>query len=202
MVGLCSINDGKFMNVAWTKAAEGFPRRAFTVEDVRRMIEAGVLGADEKFELIEGEIVPVSPSHDPHERVKSALILRIARALPDALWLSVESSIYLAERTFVEPDLCIYERSLTLQEVKGPDLQLVIEIADSTLAFDLGPKAQLYASFGVRELWVVNANTLVTMVHTGPTATGWASIREVAASALLHFSAMPGVTMRLAEIER
>jgi len=46
------------MNVAWTQAAEGVPRRAFTVGDVRRMIDAGVLGEDEKFELIEGEIVP------------------------------------------------------------------------------------------------------------------------------------------------
>jgi Uma2 family endonuclease len=138
------------MNVAWTRAAEGYPRRAFAVRDVRRMIEAGVIGEDEKFELIEGEIVPVSPSHDPHERIKSALILVIARHLPDDLWLSVESSIYLAERTFVEPDLCIYNRNSMLQDVRGPDLQLVIEVADSTLAFDLGTKAQLYASYGCR----------------------------------------------------
>src|SRR3954447_19895552 len=45
------------MNVAVTKAAEGFPRRAFTVDDISRMIAAGVIGEDEKFELIEGEIV-------------------------------------------------------------------------------------------------------------------------------------------------
>src|SRR5262245_38647100 len=122
------------MNVAWTRAAEGYPRRAFTVEDVRRMIEAGVIREDEKFELIEGEIVPVSPSHDPHERVKSALILRIAPLIPKEMWLGVQSSIYLAPRTFVEPDLCLYERSLPLEKVKGPDLQLVIEVSDSTLA--------------------------------------------------------------------
>ena len=45
------------MNVAVTTAAEGFPRRAFTVEDIGRMIDAGILGEDEKFELVEGEIV-------------------------------------------------------------------------------------------------------------------------------------------------
>jgi Uma2 family endonuclease len=188
------------MNVAWTKAAEGYPRRAFTVEDVRRMIDAGVLGKDEKFELIDGEIVPVSPSHDPHERIKSALILAIATRLPQQLWLSVGSSIYLAERTFVEPDLCIYDQKLTLKEVKGPDLQLVIEVADSTLSFDLGPKAQLYASFGVQESWVVNAKTRVTTVHTGPTVTGWASIREVQPADLLYVAALPGLTMTLVEL--
>ena len=164
------------------------------------MIEAGVIREDEKFELIEGEIVPVSPSHDPHERVKSALNLEIARRLPDDLWLSVESSIYLAKRTFVEPDLCIYDRKLMLEDVKGPDLLLVIEVADSTLAFDLGPKAQLYASYGVQELWVVNARTRTTTVHTGATATGWASVREVGPTDLLPMAALPGLTLRLADL--
>jgi len=65
-----------------------------------------------------------------------------------------------------------------LQDVKGPDLMLVIEVADSTLAFDLGPEAQLYASYGAQELWAVNARTRTTTVHTGPTATGWASVRR------------------------
>ncbi|MEA2870624.1 MAG: hypothetical protein QOH67_600 [Hyphomicrobiales bacterium] len=189
------------MNVAWTRAAEGYPRRAFTVEDVRRMIEAGIIREDERFELIEGEIVPVSPSHDPHERIKSALILAIAPRLPEDLWLGVQSSIYLTERTFVEPDLCIYDQKLPLADVKGPDLQLVIEVADSTLAFDLGPKAKLYASFGVRELWVINANTRVTTVHTGPTATGWASVRDVQPAELLYVTALPGLTLKLAELK-
>jgi len=188
------------MNVVWTKAAEGFPRRAFTVADVHRMIDAGVLGQDEKFELIEGEIVPVSPSHDPHERIKSALILAIAPRLPKELWLGVGSSVYLAERTFVEPDLCIYDQNLTLERVKGPDLQLVIEVADSTLSFDLGPKARLYATYGVRELWVVNAKTRVTTIHTGPAATGWASIREVQPNQPLANAALPGLAIELADL--
>jgi Uma2 family endonuclease len=188
------------MNVAWTRAAEGYPRRAFTVDDVHRMIEAGVIGKDEKFELIEGEIVPVSPSHDPHERVKSALILAIAPRLPDDLWLGVQSSIYLADRTFVEPDLCIYSRQLMLEDVKGPDLMLVIEVADTSLAFDLGPKAQLYASYGAQELWVVNPRTLTTTVHTGPTATGWASVHEVGPDRLLPIAALPGLILKLADL--
>jgi hypothetical protein len=70
------------MSAVWTRAAEGFPRRAFTVADVRRMIDAGVLGEEEKFELIHGEIVPAPPSRDPHERIKSALVAAITRWLP------------------------------------------------------------------------------------------------------------------------
>jgi Uma2 family endonuclease len=80
------------MNVAWTRAAEGFPRRAFTVADVQRMIEAGILGEEERFELIKGEIVPMSPSHDLHERLKSALILAVTRWLPDTCGLASKAA--------------------------------------------------------------------------------------------------------------
>jgi hypothetical protein len=63
------------MNIAVTTAAEGFPRRAFTVEDISRMIEAGIISEDEKFELIEGEIVMMAAKGIVHERIKSALIV-------------------------------------------------------------------------------------------------------------------------------
>jgi Uma2 family endonuclease len=68
------------MNVAVTTAAEGFPRRAFTVEDISRMIEAGVIREDEKFELVEGEIVVMASKGIAHERIKSALMIAVVRA--------------------------------------------------------------------------------------------------------------------------
>ena len=80
-----------------TLAAEGFPRRAFTVEDIGRMIDAGVLGEDEKFELIEGEIVMMAAKEVIHERVKSALLVAIARALPDDLTLGAEITLRLTD---------------------------------------------------------------------------------------------------------
>ena len=188
------------MNVAWTQAAEGVPRRAFTVRDVRRMIDAGVLGDDEKFELIEGEIVPVSPSHDPHERIKTALIMAISRWLPRDMWFGTESSIYLAEKTFVEPDLCIFREGLKSHDVKGPDLLLAIEVADSSLTFDRGTKALLYASHGVRELWVIDVATKITSVHTGPTSVGWTNVREVLPTELLRATALPNLEIRVADL--
>lgn len=159
-----------------TQGAEGFPRRAFTIDEVERMIAAGVIGKDESFELIEGEIVPMAAKNHIHERVKSALTLAIARAPPDDLWLGVESSIRLSRTSLVEPDLVVYRRDLRLEEVKGPDLLLAIEVAETTLAFDRGRKAQLYAAYGVNELWVVDAAERTTWVHRGPTALGWGSV--------------------------
>ena len=166
------------------------------------MIDAGVLGQDEKFELIEGEIVPTSPSHDPHERIKTALIRAISSWLPDDLWFGSESSIYLAEKTFVEPDLCIFRKDLKSHDAKGPDLLLVIEVADSSVTFDRGTKALLYASHGVHELWVVDVATKVTSVHTGPMGVGWTNVREVLPTETLRATALPNLEIRIADLAK
>ena len=146
------------MTTSVTRAAEGFDRRAFTVQEILRMQEAGIISEDENFELIEGEIVPKPAKTHVHELIKSALTLGLARALPDNLWLGVESTMYLSKLTFVEPDLVVYPRGIKLEEVKGSDILLAIEVALTSLKYDRGLKAQIYSRYGVRELWAIDAN--------------------------------------------
>ncbi len=191
------------MNVRVTNGAEGLARRAFTVEEIWRMVETGIIAPDERFELIEGELVPMSPKGSAHETVKSALGIALAKALPPDLWMGFETTIELSEMTFVEPDLVVYRKGLGLRDVRGPDILLAIEVADTSLDYDLGAKARLYAIHGVTELWVVDAPQRTTTVHTGPGPDGWRHIEErspadtlvAAAKALAHFR------MRLAEID-
>jgi Uma2 family endonuclease len=191
------------MNVRVTNGAEGLARRAFTVEEIWRMVEAGIVAPQERFELIEGEIVPMSPKGPVHERVKSALAMALVKALPPDLWIGFETTIELSDVTFVEPDLVVYPKRLGLREVRGPDILLAVEVADTSLAYDLGPKARLYAVHGVTELWVVDARERTTAVHTRPEPDGWGRIEEKApgdalapsARALAHFR------MRLGDID-
>jgi len=137
------------MNVAVTTAAEGFPRRAFTVDDISRMIEAGILGEDERFELVEGEIVMMAAKGVAHERIKSALIVAIARALPDQLALGVEATLRLTNTIMLEPDIAVFPKELFSRSVSGfaqldpGEARLVIEVAVSSLAYDRGLKARL-----------------------------------------------------------
>jgi Uma2 family endonuclease len=121
------------MNIRVTKGAEGLDRRAFTVAEIWRMVEAGIIAPEERFELIEGELVPISPKGPVHETVKSALAIALAKALPGDLWMGFETTIELSEMSFVEPDLVIYRKGLGLRDVRGPDLLLAVEIADSAL---------------------------------------------------------------------
>src|SRR5271155_5950846 len=183
-----------------TRGAEGFDRRSFTVGEILRMQDAGIISEEENFELIEGEIVPMQAKTHIHELIKSALTLGIARALPDRLWLGIETTIYLSANTFVEPDLVIYPRGIKLEEVKGSDILLTIEVAATSLAYDRDLKARLYARHGVNELWVIDAERRQTFVHSGPGPQDWRSVVELGPNDALVSAALPGLLLRLGSI--
>ena len=194
------------MNVAVTTAAEGFPRRAFTVEDISRMIEAGIIHEDEKFELVEGEIVMMASKGIAHEQIKSALTIAVARALPDHLTMGVEVTLRLTDTIMLEPDIAVFPKELFKKSSAGfarldpGEAYLVIEVAVSSLAYDKGLKARLYARHRVREFWVIDANEGITWVHTGPSGDEWSSVVKRAPEDALSTSALPAFSIRLGEI--
>ena len=184
-----------------TNAAEGLPRRRFTVAEVEAMTRAGVMEEDERVELIGGELVPMSPKGRHHEVLKTALLRRWFRAAPEEVELTPETTFRLSEDTYLEPDVVIYPRATGLQGLTGASVLLTVEIADSSLRFDTGRKAALYASFGVRELWVVDAVKLTTRVFRAPSESGYGEARDFAASDLLSpLLAPPAFALRLDEL--
>jgi len=188
------------MRASITRAAEGFDRRAFTVDEILRMQEAGIISDDENFELVEGEIVPMQAKPHVHELIKSALNIALVRALPDELWLGVESTMYLSANTFLEPDLVVYPRGIRLEEVKGSDIVLAIEVALTSLACDRGLKAQHYARYGVRELWVIDAEKRRANIHAAPKAGVWQRIIEHGPKDRLTCAAIPDFSVELGTI--
>src|SRR5579871_1972440 len=195
------------MNVAGTTAAEGFQRRAYTVDDIGRMIEAGIIGEDERFELIEGEIVMMASKGIAHERIKSALNIAVVRSLPDDLTMGVEVTLRLTDTIMLEPDIAVFPKTLFSKSSTGfarldpGEACLVIEVAVSGLAYDKGLKARLYARHQVKEFWVVDANERTTWVHTGASGDGWSSIVKYGPRDTLTASAVPGLSIRLDEID-
>ena len=182
-----------------THAADGFDRLAFTIHDIKRMTEAGILDEDDKFELIEGEIVWMQSKHFPHERIKLALVRHLSRTLPDHLQLGVETSAFLSDITVVDPDLTIFPMMNT-EEVRGPDILLAIEVADTTLAKDLRLKSRVYAKYGVQELWVIDAKRLLTHVFRAPKDGAWSETARFDASHTLTHASAPSFALRLDEL--
>src|SRR5262249_53853289 len=194
------------MSVGIATAAAGLPRRAFTVEDISRMIDVGVIHEDERFELVEGEIVVTATKGVAHERIKSALTVAISRALPDHLTIAVEATLRLSDTIMLEPDIAVFPKALFNKSTNFVHLDrseghLIIEVAASSLAYDKDLKARLYARHGVREFWVIDANSRSTWVHTGPSGDEWSSITERGPQQSLTTPALPGFSLRLAEID-
>jgi Uma2 family endonuclease len=172
------------------------------VAEIRRMVEAGIIAEDENFELIEGELVAKAPKGNQHEVIKAALNRVFARQAPVDLRLAVETSLYLSERTFVEPDLCVYPKRILPEGVEGRDVLLAIEVAGSSMAYDRGLKARIYARHGVGELWVIDAATRATWVHQRPDDDGqWGSVEKIDADAPLSPAALPGIAVRMADLD-
>jgi Uma2 family endonuclease len=162
-----------------TRGAEGLDRRGFTVDEIWKMIEAGLLRADEHFELIDGEIVPMAPESTRHVAIKSRLAKHLTRAIGADWLVVVDSTLYLSDSTFVEPDIYVALDQVEIATTPGPDLALVCEVSASSQGYDYGIKADLYARFGVREYWAVAADTLSTRVFRVPGAGGYQEVFDV-----------------------
>lgn len=194
------MND--FLAERVTRAAEGLERRRFTVADVEVMVAAGILGGDERVELIGGELVPMSPKGDQHELVKTALLQQLYRVTPDDCRLIPETTFRLSADTYLEPDVVIYPRASGLKGLSGAGVLLVVEIANSSLRYDMGRKAALYASFGVRELWVIDAVKLAARVFRAPAPDGYRDVSDAsAADRLIPEFAPPAFALSLDELE-
>src|SRR5271166_4074516 len=186
-----------------TTAAEGLPRRRFTIAEVEAMVAAGVMEEDERVELIGGELVPMSPKGNAHEIVKTALAERWYRLPRGHVDLAVATTFRLSEDTYLEPDVVIFPRASGIPGLAADNVLLVVEIADSSLRYDMGRKAALYTSFGVRELWVIDAVRLTARVHRQPAADGYREARDFGASdPLTPLFAPEAFTLRLDELER
>lgn len=187
------------MTVHVTQAAEGLPRRPFSIADVERMVEIGVIGRDERFELIGGEIVPMSPKGIRHERLKQWLATWLYTNLTPDYQVIPETTFRLSDDTYLERDFIVYGKDTDLAELRGDNCLLAIEIADASLDYDLGRKPQIYAAFGVRELWVIDARTLQTHVHRDPTPTGYRTVSQRSPEDRLTALAIAGHTLVLAD---
>src|SRR6266446_642586 len=126
-----------------TRAADGLPRWSWTVAEIERMAAGGYFRDEDRFELVGGEIVPMSPKGRRHEIVREALAFHFSRAAPDGVFVVSEPQFNLAEDTYAVPDILIRPAAIKTPDLRGADALLVVEIADTSLAYDLQAKARL-----------------------------------------------------------
>jgi Uma2 family endonuclease len=146
-------------------------RRLFTVEEYLTMAEAGIFTADERVQLINGEIVRMSPMGRLHRKIMAIVsaLLNERLVARNAVVVS-QLPLEVPGDSMPEPDFMVFDRSLLGMRSfpKGSDLILAIEVADSSLKIDKGVKVSLYARAGIREYWVVDLQDRTIEVYRKP----------------------------------
>jgi Uma2 family endonuclease len=183
-----------------TQAAEGLPRRPWTVAEIEAMMSAGIIDEDERFELIGGEVVPMLPKGGRHEMVKVELNRHFQRTIAEDLSIAPETTLRLDPKSFLEPDFCVFPRSIAPGDMRGYDVLLAVEVSDTSLAYDRGRKIGVYAAYGIPEVWVIDANSLITRVHRHLGAEGYRTVFEAGPNEEISALRAPTVAMCLARL--
>jgi Uma2 family endonuclease len=179
-------------------------RRLFTRDEYHRMGEVGILTRSDRVELIQGEIIKMSPIGRRHYAFVNNLSRLLTIGLNDRAIVAVQGPIVLAGDTEPEPDLAIIRRrtpSYKDREAHSEDAFLLIEVAESSLAYDRSTKLRLYAAAGIPEYWVVDCVAESIEVHRTPQADGYRDVTRVAGPGVtVAPQAFPDVTLTLTEI--
>ncbi|TPG54776.1 Uma2 family endonuclease [Sphingomonas glacialis] len=151
------------------------------VEDFIVLQESGALDAFAKSELIDGDIYTVNAIHRPHAAILADInadLVYAVRASGLALKVYTPVSTKLDEHNLPEPDLVI--ATIEREEfVSGRSVRLAVEVSASSLAFDLGKKAQLYARSDIPEYWVVDVTGRRIVQMTAPIDGAYSVISEI-----------------------
>ncbi len=151
-----------------TQAAEGLPRWRWTTAELEKAAAAGFFAGEDGFELIGGEMVPMSPNGRRHDLVCEVLERHLRRQETVEAHVTGEKQLNLTADTYTKPDIIIRPAAVMPPDLSGESVLLVVEVADTSLDADLGIKARTYATHGVREYWVIEAWSLNIHVHRGP----------------------------------
>ncbi|MDQ2729821.1 MAG: Uma2 family endonuclease [Actinomycetota bacterium] len=172
-------------------------RRTWTVDEYHRMAEAGVLREDDRVELIEGEIIEMSPIGSAHARCVNRLTALLVPAAGGRAIVSVQNPVRLSPRSEPQPDLSLLRwRHDFYPEGPTPgDVLLVIEVAASSVGFDRRVKVPLYGRAGIPEVWIVDLDAAQVEVHTGLSSGTYREVRATAAGDMLEPPGLAGVAV-------
>lgn len=166
-----------------------------TVHDYYRMAEVGLLSPDDRTELIDGEIIDMPPIGDRHAEVVRVLNKRLVRAAGDSAEVSSQLPVRLSLRSEPQPDFAVVKakRGGYPKHPVPSDVLLLIEVSDSTLRYDLGKRATLYATHGILEYWVFDLQRDRVWRHRAPRGGEYTQVDEIVAGVL----PLPGLSTEI-----
>ena len=176
-------------------------RRRFTVEEYCAMADAGILGEEERVELLDGEILIMPPIRPPHEDGTTRLSSDLIHRLHGRAWVRVQNAVQLDDHGLPEPDIAIVRlRDDYHRERPTPaDVLLIIEVSDTSLEYDRELKLPRYAAAGIPEVWIANVPARHVEAFHDPVDGVYQSSRTVPADGRISPRAFPDVVLTVGD---
>lgn len=172
-------------------------RRLFSIDEYERMGEVGLLGEDDRVELIEGEIVEMAAKGDAHVRCLMRCIRLFGQHTGDDPWVAVQDPVRLGPRLKPEPDLlvCRIDAGAAAAVPDARNTLVVVEVVDSSLSYDRTTKMPLYSKAGIPEGWLFDLVNKRVERHTEPGPAGYRLIAVAHRGEALASTILPGLTV-------
>jgi len=178
-------------------------RRRFTVDEYHRMGQAGILGEDDRLELLEGEIVEMAPIGSRHQAAVDRLTRLFSGRVADAATVRVQGPVRLGGDSEPQPDVTLlrFRPDFYASAHPGPqDVLLLVEVSDTSTEYDREVKVPLYARHGIAEVWLVGVEAGVVEVYRGPTGQGYQEISQLGRGRELSPVAFPQLELTVDEV--
>lgn len=180
-------------------------KHRLTATEFRRMAEVGILRADDRIELIEGELIDMAPIGSNHASVVARLNAWLAAAAGGRFIVFPQNPVSLSEHSEPQPDLTLLKSRDDYYRDALPtaqDVLLLIEVADATLEYDRSTKVPLYARSGIAEVWLVNLRGGAIEVFRAPGVQGYARVTRIERGQRIAPLAFPDLVLQLDELFR
>ena len=181
----------------------GPQKRRITAEEYHRMADVGILGPEERVELLDGEIIQMSPINPPHNSTVWRLNDWFTPRLHGRAIVSVQGAFRLTMFSEPEPDLMIvrFRDDFYATTHAGPqDVLLIIEVADTSLRYDRDRKLPRYAAEGIPDAWIADVNRRRLTVYRDPTPAGYRRVIALTRRATIAPLAFPDLELRWEDV--
>lgn len=176
-------------------------RHKLEVSDFYRMAEAGILGEDDRVELIDGELIDMAPIGNDHVDAVNGLTETLVLACVGRAVVSVQNPMHVDPLNEPLPDFVVFRLRAKGGHAGGApwpsEVLLLIEVADTSLAFDRKLKRPIYARAGIPEYWIVDLKRRMVEVHRDPAGGEYATMQAYGPNDAVALAAVPEVTIRL-----
>jgi Uma2 family endonuclease len=178
-------------------------KKLFTVDEYYKMADAGILGPEDRVELIDGEIIQMGPIGNRHAGCVIAATDLFKAAFGGRVSVSVQNPLRLSDYTEPEPDVVLLKPrkdSYRNKRVGVEDVLLVVEVSDTTLEYDREVKLPRYAAAGVPEVWIEDLENGQLLVCRNPVGNAYTTFQTLRSRDSVAVPAFPGTTFNVEDL--